>query len=87
MYQLNVELMEQLSVTLDFLRQNNIQLPNQNLFDSLLNKSMALLNEVQADEPKILQYSKINRQHITDDNLQRKSTDEDFTEPFLWLYK
>ena len=71
MYQLNAELMEQLSVTLSFLRQNNIRLPNQDTFDSLLNKTAALLDEIQADEPKILQYN-VSRRKVTDfDNSQR----------------
>jgi hypothetical protein len=58
--QLNMELLEQLSVTCDWLRKSGVKLPNQSAFDSLLNKTMALLDEIQADEPKILVYKKLS---------------------------
>jgi hypothetical protein len=60
MSQLNLELLEQLVVTCTWLRNSGIHLPNESVFDSLLNKTIALLNEIQADEPKILQYKKLS---------------------------
>ena len=77
MSQLNLELLEQLAVTCNWLRNCGIRLPNENALDSLLNKTIALLNEIQADEPKTLQYKKIP----TDEILHGHKTAKDFTEP------
>jgi len=76
MSQLNMELLEQLAVTCEWLRNSGVKLPNQSSFDSLLNKTMALLDEIQADEPKILQYKK-----LSDEFSHKKISDGNFTEP------
>jgi hypothetical protein len=60
MYQLNSELLEQLAVTCDFIKENGIHVPNEEKFCSLLNKTYALLSEIQADEPKTLVYKKLS---------------------------
>ncbi len=79
MYQLNSELLEQLSVTCDFLKENGVHVPNEEKFYSLLNKTYALLSEIQADEPKMLQYT-VSRRKVTD--LDRKEgADDKETEP------
>lgn len=71
MHQLNMELLEQLSIACDYLLKSAVAVPNANLFASLLNKAMALLNEIQSDSPNILQYQKVadeKKQHFgTDD--------------------
>lgn len=67
MHQLNMELLEQLAVTCEHLVSNHVEVPNSNIFTSLLNRAMTLLDELQADEPKTLQYRK-----LTDENLQHK---------------
>lgn len=59
MYQLNAELLEQLAVTCDFIKRNNIPVPNEETFNSLINRTVALIDEIQADEHKTLQYTKL----------------------------
>ena len=76
MHQLNFELLEQLNVVCSYLKENNIKLPNEEKFAGLLSKSVALLAEIQAKTPKTLQYTK-----LSDEFLQRKKSDRDFTEP------
>jgi hypothetical protein len=84
MYQLNTELLEQLSVTLNFLKNSGVHLPNESTFNSLLNKTMTLLDEIQADEPKILTYN-ISRRKVTDFR-EYDGTDEEVPVPFLGLW-
>lgn len=73
MHQLNMELLEQFSVACDFILKSGIEVPNASMFASLLNKSMTLLNEIQADTPKILTYKKLSdasyHEPKTDDKL------------------
>ena len=73
---LNVELLEQLDVTCNWLLSSNVDMPNAEKLYSLLAKTKALLTEIQADEPKILQYKK-----ITNESLHEPRNNEDFTEP------
>jgi hypothetical protein len=54
MYQLNVELLEQLAVTCEWLKKSGVHIPNEDTFNSLLNKTTTLLDEIQADSPKTL---------------------------------
>jgi hypothetical protein len=56
MHQLNIEILEQLAVTCEFLTSHHVQVPNSNILASLLSKAMALLDELQAETPKTLQY-------------------------------
>jgi hypothetical protein len=67
MYQLNVELLEQLAITCDFIKRNKIPVPNEETFNSLLNKTTTLIDEIQADELITLQYS-VNRHNPSDDS-------------------
>ncbi len=85
MSQLNMELLEQLAVTCDWLRNSGIQLPNQSLFDSLLTKTMALLDEIQADDTKILTYN-VSRRKVTPFD-EKGRTDEEGTEPERLAFK
>ena len=82
MHQLNIELLEQLAVACSFLSKNHVEIPNGETFVSLLEKAMTLLDEIQADEPKIMQYTMSNRRKVT-----AFKTDEDVPEPFLAVYK
>lgn len=75
MRQLNIELLEQLNVSCTWLLENKVQIPNSSTFASLLTKVTTLLDEMNADEPKIMQYS-ISRRKVTDFR-----TDEEGTEP------
>lgn len=76
MHQLNLELLEQLDVTCGWILDNHIVVPNRERLVSLLAKAKSLLNEAQAETPKILQYGK-----LSDGFLQRKKSDKDLTEP------
>ena len=76
MHQLNMELLEQLAVACDFLKKSGVPLPNASTFVSLLSKAVSLLNEIQADEPKMMQYQK-----LADEKKHLLRTDEDETEP------
>jgi hypothetical protein len=76
MHQLNMELLEQLSIACDYLLKSAVAVPNANLFASLLNKAMALLNEIQSGEPKVLQYTK-----VADEKKQQLGTDDKETGP------
>ena len=83
LHQLNSELLEQLNVICGWLLEHNIQIPNSEVLLSLLQKAKVLLTEIEADEPKILQYSAIRRkvtEKPSDEFLQRKKSDKDFTE-------
>lgn len=85
MHKLNIEMLEQLAVACDYLVTNQIQLPNASTFASLLSKAMVLMDEIQADEPKILQYT-TNRRKFTAP-FHGNKTDEDVTEPNASAYK
>jgi hypothetical protein len=76
MHQLNLELLEQLNVTCAWLIEHNIPIPNMQTLLSLLGKTRALLAEIQADEPSLLQYQAIRRK-VTD-----SESDDKVTEPF-----
>ncbi|MFB3889517.1 MAG: hypothetical protein ACE14S_08495 [Candidatus Bathyarchaeia archaeon] len=75
-HQLNLELLEQLSVACDWLMSNNIPVSNASTFASLLEKSVALLNEIQAESPKIIQYTK-----LSDGRKHPNKSDGEVTEP------
>jgi hypothetical protein len=75
MHQLNIELLEQLAVACSFLLQNHVKIPNESTFKSLLRKAWTLLDEIQADEVKGVQYT-VSRRKVTPFR-----TDEDETEP------
>ena len=81
LHQLNMELLEQFSISCDFLLKSGVKVPNASTFASLLNKALSLLNEIQADEPKIIQYQK-----ISDEILHGKKSDRDFTEPMKNMF-
>jgi hypothetical protein len=74
MHQLNMELLEQLSIACDYLLKSAVAVPNANLFASLLNKAMALLNEIQSDSPNILQYQKVADEKKHSDEADGKVT-------------
>ena len=80
LHQLNFELLEQLNVVCGYLMTCHISVRDKERLASLLTKAMILLAEIQSETPKTLLYRK-----ITDENLQRKRTDEDFTEPDRWM--
>jgi hypothetical protein len=72
MYQLNMELLEQLGVACGWLLEHNVPIPNASTFTSLVTKSLALLREIQVEEPRMLQYQK-----LTDEKKQHFRTDEE----------
>jgi hypothetical protein len=67
MHQLNLELLEQLSVCCSWLMEHNIPIPNKATICSLLTKAKALISEIQTE--------------ISDEFLHGDKSDEDFTEP------
>lgn len=81
MYQLNIELLEQLAVACDYLVSNHVEVPNSNLFASLVHKAMTLLDELQSNEPRILEYRK-----LADEKKQPFRTDEEGTEPSVAMH-
>jgi hypothetical protein len=81
MHQLNYELLEQLNVACGYLRENKLSLPNGEKFANLLSKAMALLAEIQAKAPKMLQYQK-----LADERKQHFRTDGEVTEPLGLVY-
>jgi hypothetical protein len=85
LHQLNFELLEQLNVSCQYIVDNKIEISNERHLRSLLNKSMALVNELDGDQPKILQYS-ISRRKVTDSE-EFNGTDEEVTEPFKAIFK
>jgi hypothetical protein len=85
MHQLNIELLEQLAVTCDYLLRNKVAMPNESTLVSLLEKAMTLLNEIQADKPKLLQYT-TNRRILTGEH-SKDETDKDFTESIAETYR
>jgi hypothetical protein len=82
MHQLNIELVETMTVACSFLLQNHVEIPNKNTFQSLLRKAWTLLDEIKADAPKIVQYRK-----LADEKKQHPRTDEDVPEPRNLPYK
>lgn len=76
MHQLNIELLEQLSVSCSWLMEQHIPIPNAEKIASLLNKAQSLIREIQSDEPKILQYKK-----LADEKKQQPRTDDKGTVP------
>jgi len=76
MHQLNEELLEQLTEACKWIIENKIQPPNISTLYSLLSKAVSLLNESQADAPRIIQYQK-----LTDEKKQPFTADEEGTEP------
>jgi hypothetical protein len=74
--QLNYELLEQLNVACGYLqelRAINIVLPNEEKFANLLSKAIALLAEIQAKSPKMLQYQKLSDDSYHDNDDPTKS--------------
>lgn len=61
LHQLNLELLEQLNVISGWLVEHKISIPNPQVLYSLLARAKSLLNDIQSDEPKILQYQPIRR--------------------------
>ncbi len=79
MHQLNIELLEQLNVTCSFILEHKVEIPNKDTLISLMSKAWTLLDEIQADDPKILQYS-TNRRKVTAYG-EKERTDEEGTVP------
>lgn len=75
LHQLNLELLDQLSTSCGWILEHNISVPNAETICSLLSRAKSLLNEIQSDEPKLLQYRVIRRK-VTD-----HKSDEEVTEP------
>jgi hypothetical protein len=75
LHQLNLELLEQLNVISGWLVEHDIPIPNPHILYSLLAKAKVLLNEIQSDEPKILQYRVIRRK------VTEEKSDDKVTEP------
>jgi len=70
MQQLNFELLEQLNVACQYIVDTKIEIPNEEHLGSLLKKSMALIDELQGNNPVLLQYT-VSRRKVTDyDNRQ-----------------
>jgi hypothetical protein len=80
-HKLNMELLEQLNVACNYLLSNNVHVPNESTFASLLKKAWALMDEIRADEVRGIQYT-VNRRKVTD-----FKTDEEVPAPFPPLYK
>jgi hypothetical protein len=76
MHQLNLELLEQLSVSCSWLMEHNVHIPNAETLCSLLKKATTLLGEIQADQPSIFQYQK-----VADEKKHLFRTDDKVTEP------
>lgn len=70
MHKLNLELLEQLDVVCGWLIKNNKQIPNEDIFKSLMSKAKSLLNEI---------YSPPTMQH-------QKQTPEDATKPMQPIF-
>lgn len=82
LHQLNFELLEQLNVTCQWMIDTHLCIPNEEKMRSLIGKSLILLNEIRADEPKILQYQK-----LADEKKHLYRTDEEVPVPLSALYK
>ena len=77
LHQLNLELLEQLSVACGFLTENKVPIPNEGTFVSLLKKATTLLSEIYSEPSSTM----LVVTKPADETLQRKRTDEDLTEP------
>jgi hypothetical protein len=58
LHQLNLELLEQLDVTCEWLLDSGFQIPNANKLKSLLSKANTLLTEIYDERPSTLLFSK-----------------------------
>jgi hypothetical protein len=72
---MNLELLEQLNVACGWLIEHNMPIPNAETLISLIAKARTLLAEIQADNPKILQYNAIRRK------VTEEKSDDKVTEP------
>lgn len=89
MHQLNLELLEQLGVFLEWILKNNKVIPDRERFESLLHKTQALMKELYlSSTPRILQY-----RTLSDESKQPRKSDGEVTEPsreklmrFCWLW-
>jgi hypothetical protein len=81
LHQLNFELLEQLNVACQWIIDSHLCIPNEEKMRSLIGKSLILLNEIQADEPKVLQYQK-----LADEKKQPFTTADKETEPFFGFW-
>ena len=82
LHQLNLELLEQLNVISGWLVENDIPIPNPHILYSLLAKAKVLMNEIQSDKPKILQYQAIRRK-VTEEKSDDKVTEPGFVKNIL----
>ena len=80
LHQLNFELLEQLNIVCQWIIDAHLCIPNEEKMRSLLGKSLILLNEIQADEPKTIQYTTDSRRKVT-----AFKTDEDVPVPWSVL--
>lgn len=82
MHQLNLELLEQLSVFADWVVNTHMSIPNEDKLESLLHKTQALMKELYStNSQNILQYQK-----LADEKKQHFKTDEDVPEPLAKRY-
>jgi hypothetical protein len=82
MHRLNHELLEQLAVACSFLVKNHLEIPNEETLVSLLKKAWALMDEIQVDQPKVLQYMV---GHPTESNMEKNPTKRKQNHPSLCL--
>ena len=76
MHQLNIELLENLSLACNHLVTFHIQVPNASTLASLLNKATTLLDEITASESQTIKYRK-----LSDDWKHRDKPNGKVTEP------
>jgi hypothetical protein len=77
MHQLNLELLEQLSVFAEWVINNHNSIPNRDKLESLLHKTQALMKELySSNSQNMLQYQK-----LTDEKKHPFRTDDKGTEP------
>lgn len=86
LHELNKELLETLSVTMEWVRnyaeKHSIPFPNGSAYNSLINKVDMLIDEITTDMPVFLKHYK-----LADEKKQLPRTDEEGTEPTLLIYK
>jgi hypothetical protein len=75
-YQLNLEVLEQLNIICGWILKNDVAIPNKDKLDSMFLKTQALLKELYFSSPKTLHYRK-----LTDEKKQHFRTDEDVPVP------
>ena len=85
LHQLNLELLEQLNIACGYFVDNNIPLPNLKTLYSLFQKAQSILNEIQADTPKILQYNKLSDDWKHRDKSNGKVTEPCFIRLLYWV--